>query len=194
MKIAAALLAGGESRRMGRDKPLITFAGEPLWRRQVDLLRKLNPSEIFVSARNDPPWRPRDIHFVGDAEPSRGPLSGVAACVARSKSEHMLVLAVDMPFMTEDCLRRICRGIAPGSGVVPIINGRAEPLVSVYLRKSLPEFSRALDGNDFSLQTLVRKLIAAGTLQSLAVEQKNVALFRSVNEPGDLKDVDPAVV
>jgi len=186
VKIVAALLAGGESRRMGRDKALIMFAGEPLWRRQVDLLRKLNPSEVFVSARNDPPWRPRDIHFVGDAEPSRGALSGVAACLARSQSEHMLVLAVDMPFMTEASLRRICRGIAPSLGVFPMVNGRAEPLAAVYLRKSLPEFLSALTSDDFSLQTLVRKLIAAGTLQPLAVEPKDVASFRSVNEPGDL--------
>jgi molybdopterin-guanine dinucleotide biosynthesis protein A len=190
VKIAAALLAGGESRRMGRDKALITFAEEPLWQHQINLLRKLKSSQIFVSARSDPAWRPQDIHFIGDAEPSRGPLSGVAACLACTRSEHMLVLAVDMPFMTEDYLRRICGGIAAGSGVVPMINRRAEPLAAVYARKSLPEFCRALSGDDFSLQTLVRKLIGMGELRPFRVAADEIALFRSVNEPDDLERAD----
>jgi molybdopterin-guanine dinucleotide biosynthesis protein A len=186
VKIAAALLAGGESRRMGRDKALITFAGKPLWRRQLDLLRQLDPLEIFVSARTDPPWRPRDIHFTEDAEPSRGPLSGLAACLARTRAEHLLVLAVDMPFMSESYLRGLCREIVSRKGIIPIINDRSEPLAALYPQSSVSKFSDALHGDDFSLQTVARKLIASGILQPLTVMAEEIPLFRSVNEPGDL--------
>jgi molybdenum cofactor guanylyltransferase len=186
VKIAAALLTGGESRRMGRDKALITFAGKPLWRRQLDLLRQLDPFEIFVSARTDPPWRPQDIHFAEDAEPSRGPLSGLAACLARTRGEHLLVLAVDMPFMSESYLRGLCREIVSGRGIIPISNDRSEPLAALYPQSSVSEFSDALDGDDFSLQTLTRKLIASGILRPLTVTAEEIPLFRSVNEPSDL--------
>src|SRR5205814_10661045 len=64
MNISAGLLAGGESRRMGKDKPTIVFHGKPLWQIQLDLLRKLYPAHIFLSARTDPGWRPRDVQFV----------------------------------------------------------------------------------------------------------------------------------
>ena len=77
MNISAVLLAGGESRRMGKDKATLLFRGEPLWRIQLDLLRKLAPVEILISGRNDPAWRPADVYFVADAPPSRGPLSGI---------------------------------------------------------------------------------------------------------------------
>src|ERR687892_190853 len=53
MNISAVLLAGGQSRRMGRDKAIILFRGKPLWQIQLGLLRKLQPAEIFVSAGND---------------------------------------------------------------------------------------------------------------------------------------------
>src|SRR5438874_2033835 len=72
MKISAVLLAGGKSRRMGQDKATLIIAGKPLWQIQLDLLRKLQPQEMFVSARMDPRWRPNDVEFVADEQPSRG--------------------------------------------------------------------------------------------------------------------------
>jgi len=47
MNISAVLLAGGESRRMGRDKAAILFRGKALWQIQLDLLRILNPKDIM---------------------------------------------------------------------------------------------------------------------------------------------------
>ena len=96
MNISAALLVGGESRRMGQDKATVVFHGKPLWEIQLDLLRKLRPREIFLSARSEPVWRPADVHFVPDQTPSRGPLSGLAATLPRIRTDHLLALAIDM--------------------------------------------------------------------------------------------------
>src|SRR5882757_11347265 len=88
MNISAVLLAGGESRRMGKDKATLLFRDRPLWQIQFDLLRTLQPEEIFVSARTDPPWRPSGVQFVSDEPPSRGPLSGLSATLARRSEER----------------------------------------------------------------------------------------------------------
>src|SRR5437868_2071507 len=132
MNISAVLLAGGESRRMGRDKATAVFRGEALWQHQIELLHTVNPREILVSARNKPAWQPGGTIFVADQPPSRGPLSGLAAALQVSRGTHLLTLAVDMPLMTACCLMSMCDEIAPGRGVLPNIGDRVEPLAAVY--------------------------------------------------------------
>jgi molybdopterin-guanine dinucleotide biosynthesis protein A len=186
MTISAVLLAGGKSSRMGQDKATMLFRGGPLWKNQLEVLRGLQWKEVLVSAQKDPPWRPADIQFVGDEQPSRGPLSGIAAALSRMAADFLLVLAIDVPFMTDRYLRSMCARILPGQGVVPMIENRAEPLVAIYPRDAGDEFTRALSGTDFSLQPLVRKLIALEKLRSVDGLAEETSLFRNLNEPGDV--------
>ena len=186
MDISAVLLAGGESRRMGKDKATVLFRGKPLWQIQLDLLRKLEPSEVFVSARTDPDWRPGDLRFVADIPPSRGPLSGLAASLVQLGSTHLLALAIDMPFMTESYLRDLCHQIVACVGVVPKIDSRAEPLAAIYPREAEIDCRNALASGDFSLQTLVRRLLETGKLREISVTGEERKLFLNVNELSDL--------
>jgi molybdopterin-guanine dinucleotide biosynthesis protein A len=185
MKISTVLLAGGESRRMGRDKATLLFGGRPLWQIQFDLLRTLQPEEIFVSARTDPPWRPSDVQFVSDEPPSRGPLSGLSAALARISTDHLLALAIDMPLMTENYLRLICRLIEPGRGVLPMIGNRAEPLVAIYPKSTGSDFIMTLSGSDFSLQSLTNNLVEAGKLSLVNVPKEAAKFFRNLNNLSD---------
>jgi len=187
MNISAVLLAGGESRRMGKDKATLLFRGEPLWRIQLDLLRKLAPVEILISGCNDPAWRPADVYFVADAPPSRGPLSGISAALARAATTHLLTLAIDMPFMNEQYLYSLYSAIEPGRGVIPVMEERAEPLAAIYPVEARADFAAALSGSDFSLQKLAKELLSKDRLRVVQVKKEEEALFRNLNEPMDLK-------
>jgi molybdopterin-guanine dinucleotide biosynthesis protein A len=187
MNLSAVLLAGGESRRMGKDKATLLFRGKPLWQIQLNLLRKLEPAEIFISARTDPVWRPPEIKFVQDDAPSRGALSGLAVAFARMRTKHLLALPVDMPFMTEKYLRFLCDEIGPARGVLPMIGDRAEPLAAIYPAEGHRDVIAALSGVDFSLQTLARQLIKMAKLKVVLVAEEEKALFRNLNEPIDLE-------
>jgi molybdopterin-guanine dinucleotide biosynthesis protein A len=186
MKIRAVLLAGGESRRMGEDKATLSLHGKPLWQVQLDLLRRLEPAEIFLSARSDPPWRPSDVPWVADDPPSRGPLSGLTAALSQMRGTHLLSLAIDMPFMTEN-LRSLCQQVMPDRGVLPMIGGRAEPLAAIYPAESHAAFLAALSGVEFSLQKIVRELVEIGQLRVLHVTKEQELLFRNLNEPADFR-------
>ena len=185
MNISAVLLAGGESRRMGQDKATLVFHGKPLWQIQLDLLRKLQPREICLSARTDPAWRSAEVHFVPDQAPSRGPLSGLAATLSRIRTDHLLALAIDMPLMTEDFLRSLCDSIKPSCGVVPMIGDRAEPLAAIYPKGADSDVIAALSGCDFSLQSLAKRLIVAGKLRFVRVSKNEETCFRNFNRLGD---------
>lgn len=187
MNISAVLLAGGESRRMGQDKATLLFRGKSLWEVQLDLLRNLQPEEIFVSARSDPPWRSAEVQFVSDEPPSRGPLSGLTAALARIQTDHLLALAVDMPLMTGEYLRSLCDQIETGCGVLPMIGERAEPLAAIYPKNAHVELVAALFGTEFSLQSLTKNLAESGKLRLVQVRKEEEEIFRNFNELSDFE-------
>jgi molybdopterin-guanine dinucleotide biosynthesis protein A len=186
MNITAVLMAGGESRRMGEDKATINFRGEPLWKIQLDCLRKLEPSQILISARTDPTWRPNGAEFVADESPAGGALSGLAAAFAKMRGTHLVVLAIDMPFMDGHYLRCLASMGAPGCGAVPRIGRRFEPLAASYPAEARDAFAFALSSRNFSLQALIPRLVEAVHVRVLAVEGSNTKLFRNLNMPDDL--------
>ncbi len=186
MTLTAVLLAGGESQRMGRDKAAMILRGQPLWQGQIELLRDLRPERIFVSVRKQPTWHPLETELLLDGPPSRGPLSGLTRALERMQTSHLVVLAVDMPFMTSEQMHFLCSLALAKRGVVPVIDGRAEPLAAIYPREAATDFAAALAGSDFSLQTLTRNLAQAGRIQMLDVPEEARGFYRSVNEPGDL--------
>ena len=189
MKLSAVLLAGGESRRMGREKATMLCRGRPLWQRQLDTLRELEPTELLISARSDPAWRPKDAAFVADAIPSCGPLSGITAALACMKSAHLLALAIDMPFMSAAYLRSLGDLLEPGCGILPLMGDRAEPLAAIYPAEAYLYFVAALGGRNFSLQTITRELIQLKKLRAVPVSREEEKLFRNVNEPGIVSDL-----
>jgi molybdenum cofactor guanylyltransferase len=186
MIISAVLLAGGQARRMRKDKAMLFFRGKPLWQTQLNLLRRLDPQEIFVSAQAEPAWRPPDVRFVPDDPPSRGPLSGLAASLVLMRGTHLLGLAIDMPLMEEKLLRSLCDEIEPRLGVLPMIGDRAEPLAAIYPAEARTELLATLAGPDYSLQRVTRKLIRAGKLKVIDVAKEEEVFFHNLNEPADV--------
>jgi molybdopterin-guanine dinucleotide biosynthesis protein A len=186
MTLSAVLLVGGESRRMGRDKATIAFGGKPLWQRQLELLQTLCPERVFVSARTEQTWLPPEAELLLDEPPSRGPLSGLTKALKTMQTSHLVVLAVDMPFLTSQQMRILWRLATIRCGVLPMIGDRAEPLAAIYPRDAVTDFVEAVTGDDFSLQTLARGLVRSGRMHLLDLPEEQRELYRSVNEPGDL--------
>jgi molybdenum cofactor guanylyltransferase len=185
--LSAVLLVGGESRRMGQDKATLYYRDQPLWQRQLELLRQLSPLEILVSARRNPVWRPADIRFVADEPPSRGPLSGLAAAMSTMSGTHLLVLAIDMPLMTADYLRELWHLAQPGKGVLPVFESRPDPLAAIYPREALSHIVSALQTNsDFSVTGVAEKLVTAGYLRLSDVGKENKTFLRNLNSPADV--------
>jgi molybdopterin-guanine dinucleotide biosynthesis protein A len=186
MNVSAVLLAGGESRRFGRDKATFAWKGTTLWELQLQTLRELEPLEIIISARTDPAWRPADVRFVPDAAPSRGPLSGLTAALASMRSSHLLALAIDMPLMTSLYLGSLISLVTVNSGIVPMMNGQPEPLAAIYPRAAENTVAAMLaKGSDLALRSLIGHLLRAGRMQPVAVDPNDFIFFHNVNELAD---------
>jgi len=186
--LTVVLFVGGLSRRMGEDKATLQFAGEPLWARQVRLLRELRPDVLWISARARPEWCPREIEVIADQPPSRGPLSGLAAALRKIQTSHLLALAIDMPQMSAGMLERLWSLAKPGCGVVSARGDLLEPLCAIYPAEAAANAATALSsGDDVSLQSFVHTLCRENRMRVHPVSESEQCFFQNVNTRRDLE-------
>lgn len=179
--LTAILFAGGESRRMGIDKATLHIEDEPLWSRQLRILRELQPAEIMISARCRPAWCPPKIETILDQTPSHGPLSGLAAVLTAIRTSHVLALAIDLPLMKSNYLRQLWKQCDKHYGVVPADGNSYEPLCAIYPASATNMVVAALSGDNYSLKNTINLLIAASLLRITLVEPDNQRMFLNLN-------------
>ncbi len=184
--LTAMLLAGGQSQRMGFDKATLTIAGEPLWQRQLRVLRELPPETLWVSAREAPKWCPTNIEVILDDQPSRGPLSALAAGLRWLRTSHLVVLAIDLPLVSVEHLRKLCSLARPGSGVIPRQSDYFEPLCAVYPAEAAATAQAALRSEDVSLQNFSNALLDQARAEAYPLTAGEGDLYLNVNRPDDL--------
>jgi len=171
---------------MGFDKALLPCSTEePLWSRQLNLLRTLQAQYSWISARSVPAWCPTGIEVILDVPPSRGPLSGICACLGRLETTHLVALAVDMPRMTIEHLHRLREFAQAGRSVIPVNDDHFEPLCAVYCKSCESLAAEFLSSSDSSLQTFAERLVDENlaTPYSLSADEKS--LYFNVNRPED---------
>ena len=135
--VSAFVLAGGESRRMGRDKALLALpTGETLLERALRLARTVSDTVKLVAPRA------RYSEMVGvpvveDLYPACGPLAGIHAALSVSATELNLVLGVDCPLVTPELLRFLVRLAASTDklATVPRVAGHLHNVCAVYRRE-----------------------------------------------------------
>jgi molybdopterin-guanine dinucleotide biosynthesis protein A len=176
------VLAGGESRRMGRDKALVQVEGEPLWKRQVGVLEKAGAERVvLIRRREQPPVGYPDCHF--DVFADSGPLAGIHAALGIGGHERVAVLAVDMPGIDAAWFEWLQGSCGPGVGAVAGHGSLLEPLAAFYPAKALTEVSARLARRELSLQGLARGLAAAGMMSVVTLPSGYAGRVASLNEP-----------
>ena len=149
---------------MGRDKSALPVNGEPLWQRQLAVLRATEPAEIFISGKSDGPYADCGVEILADEIPGCGPFGGIATALRLCTSERLLVLAVDMPAMTAEFLRSLLEeSQRTAMGVIPSVaaDGRrranVEPLTAIYPRTALAIADECLRIGERKLEAFIRK-------------------------------------
>jgi molybdopterin-guanine dinucleotide biosynthesis protein A len=150
------ILAGGNSRRMGRDKALLEFDGQTLLDRAIDLLRSLFPQVLLgVRQIRDGVRLPQVI----DDPSGAGPLAGLCAGLAHSRTPWMFVTAVDMPFLCPGVIRELAARRGQGEAVVPVVRGIPQPLAAYYTATALPTIRAVLsEPGTHSLRSALERL------------------------------------
>ncbi|MBS1913177.1 MAG: molybdenum cofactor guanylyltransferase [Bacteroidetes bacterium] len=183
-KITAAILAGGRSTRMGRDKAMISVNGRPMLERVAGAAYDAGLEVMVVGREQGADWHGPAVRFVQDDFPDAGPLGGIATALRHARTP-VLALACDMPWISAEMIRWLVDAYAlegEAAGLVSLNGERPEPLFSVYGRPCAGEIAHMIASGNLAVIALIRTL---GLPQRVVPERFRSAL-RNVNTPLDL--------
>jgi molybdenum cofactor guanylyltransferase len=134
---AGFVLAGGQSRRMGREKALVELGGRPLIAHAIETLRGAGLPPSIAGAHADlASFAP----VIPDTNPDQGPLAGVCAALAATHAQHTVFLSIDQPLIPTSLLAYLLHHARITGRIVTVtsIAGFPQTFPAVVGREALP--------------------------------------------------------
>ncbi len=186
MPLTGIILAGGRSRRMGMEKGLVGFKGQPLINYSIEVFKELC-SEIIISS-NSNCYDYLGYEVVPDWQPDTGPMGGIYSCLASSANDINLVLSCDMPFVTRRIFDLL---VKMGSGSKICVpwheNEMYEPLCGVYHKDILDNMKTFITRKNYKLPDLFKSASFIPVRISEIDPPLHKHYFLSINSPADLE-------
>lgn len=131
MQVTGVILAGGKSRRMGRDKAFLPFGNGVLIERVIEVVSQVTDDVLLIT--NTPePYQRLGLPMYADVIPDAGSLGGIYSGLVYAKRPYCMCLACDMPFVKPEFLRFLCGSTSDVDVVIPKNAVDFQPLCAVY--------------------------------------------------------------
>lgn len=137
--LPAYILAGGESRRFGQDKTLISWDGQPLVVRTVHIAQEV-ASVVKIVARHSEKFEFVGVPVLLDVVERVGPLGGLLTALEDCPVERCFVLACDLPYLTAAWLLKLAEVRSDTPIVFSHSTKGSEPLCAIYAKRTLPHW------------------------------------------------------
>jgi len=180
------ILAGGQSRRMGRDKAHLPTGAGTLLERIVDRLSSV-VDQVMVAG--GPPLSIPEVRWVPDARPSAGPLAGMAAGLAALSSDLAWIVACDLPDVEPRLGELLFASASDVDAVVPRVGGKPECLCAVYRASLAGRIVTMLDDGERRVTALLDgirvRYVEAAELRRVDPDLRS---FRNLNTEDEYQD------
>lgn len=189
--ISIAILAGGQSSRMGANKALVQVGGKPVIERIVERVQPLG-EELLIVSNTPESYAHLDLPIVADVVPGKGPLGGLYTAIVRARHEHTLVVSCDQPFLNPALLLSLIDLRHSFDVVVPLAqDGYPQSMHAVYGKGCLQAIRRCLDADRLKMIAFfadVRVRAVSGEEVDRFDPQR--LSFFNLNTPEDLKKAE----
>jgi molybdenum cofactor guanylyltransferase len=181
MEATLLVLAGGDSRRMGRPKPWIEVGDTVLLRYVVERLAPAF-SEVVVSF-GEPEQMEQHLPYrvVFDRKRAAGPLAGLEAGLLAARNDVLFAVACDMPYVTRSVAELAVAAARSCDAAIPRHDGLFEPVCGAYRKTALPTIVGSLDAGNYVAHDVVEYMDVTW------LEGLDPAQFESLNTPADVE-------
>jgi molybdopterin-guanine dinucleotide biosynthesis protein A len=192
VRVSGVIIAGGASRRLGRNKALERIGGKALIERVIDSLVPLTTEVLVVVARPEQaaalllsPW----VRVVSDRYPGRGSLGGIFSGLDASAEPWSLVVGCDMPFLKRELLRHLIEESSNVDAVVPRLGGQPEPLHALYSKACLAPMEEMLRAGQLKIAPLF-EAVRVRYVDEAAIDRVDPdhLSFFNINTQADLEE------
>lgn len=184
-KVTGILLAGGMSRRMGREKGSLEMGGRMMYEYPLKALESVC-DEILISSSSPLPGK-LPYPLVPDKIKGIGPMAGIHACLDHSANDLNLVLSYDLPMIQGDLLSYLLEKRDSWDMVLPAMQAdRPEPLCGLYRKSMQAKFTELIEEKQYAVHRVI-PLVQALVLpikKDLPFYHPN--LFLNINRMEDL--------
>jgi molybdopterin-guanine dinucleotide biosynthesis protein A len=196
---SAVILAGGFSRRFGKDKGLVALAGKPLILHVIDRVSKVVDEVLVIVSSKDQKNKFETIlgekaNLVIDKDDSQSPLVGAITGFESAKGEYSLLLPCDTPLVSTHIVQFLLDMCTNRSAAIPRwTSGYIEPLQAAYHTKfALTAAKTALKQGNMNMRSMIDNLSGVRYVSTMVLEQlePDLLTFFNVNTPQDLKKAD----
>lgn len=194
MKISIVIQAGGQSKRMGQDKGLVSLAGRPMIEHVIEGVDGIG-DEITITTNNPNGYQYLGIRMASDTDPGAGALTGLHTALEASQGETVFVIACDMPFPNQALIQYLLSLAPKADAVVPFMNNRYQPLHAVYSREPcLQAIRKAIANNQKRAISFYSDInVFKIEEQEISKYSKDELSFFNVNTPTDLAKAEAII-
>ncbi len=180
-------MAGGYSKRFGSNKALADYKGKPLYRYSIEALKIVAEDTILVTNEDFYSFYKKqlDLQVVMDEEifKGAGPLAGLYTAMKVCKAEWYLVTPVDVPMISASILTKLLTyRNEKYQAVIPVINGKKQPLIGLYHRSVLERVSQLLMDKQLKMHSLLSDISTLYIEEGFIGEE---ASFHNINTRQD---------
>lgn len=185
MDFTCAILAGGASARMGRDKATMMINNRPLIGHVYDRVKDVF-DDIIVISNNPNVIDGEDVPVIKDLVPIQSTLTGIVSALIHSNKKYVFIVACDMPNISRHGITYMLENIKGEDIIIPRIDKGFEPLHAIYSRSCITYMLRLIEKRDFRISSVFPYVQVKVIEDNPYFYQKGRSVFININRMEDL--------
>ena len=185
MEVTCAILAGGKSKRMGRDKALIPVGDRALLSRVYAVAEEVFSDILVLSNLHTHLDKVRGP-IVKDVIPRQGPMIGIVSALLYARTPYVFVLACDMPFLRKEAIEYVLTAARGEDIVIPKTEKGFEPLHALYNRSCISPLLSAIERGRMKIPDIFPLLSVKVVEGKEVFASQGLSIFTNINTEEDL--------